>query len=216
MNTLSASDVYDFYGLSLMTGMDDDELIDQRSLHLQEIRQKYIDSLKERIKAEAGYINLDVDGDSLVQLCGRISNALEKEIDQQAEKMRLFGQGFNMMDMIQQAHEAKPKGLEAAPEAFRSKQGTSRAMFGGEPWAQISEAFLAIEKAETDSEIILAIDQLNSLQHNTNYVLFDITGYANVHDVLNEKFAAAHPAEFKSKMSKDVIELLVKAGIFND
>lgn len=213
MNSLSASDVYDFYGLSLMTGIEDETLLEERSGYLQEIRQKYIDSLKERIKAEAGYINLDVDGDSIEQLCGRISKSLEKEIDDQAEKMRLFGQGFNMINMIQQAHDARPKGLEAAPEAFRSKQGTSRSLFGGEPWAQISEAFLAIENAKTDSEIILSIDQLNSLQHNTNYVLFDITGYANVHDVLNEKFAASHPRDFKSKMSKNIIDLLNRSGI---
>jgi len=198
-----------------MTGIDDENLLQERSRFLALIRFKYIDSLKARIKAEAGYINLDVDGDSIEQLCSRISNALEREINQQAQQMAMgLSQGFNMASMIQQAHDSRPKGMEAAPEAFRSKQGKSRSMYGGEPWAQISEAFLAIEKAQTDSEIILAIDQLNSLQHNTNYVLFDITGYANVHDVLNEKFEASHPKDFKSKMSKDVIQLLTKAGIF--
>lgn len=198
-----------------MTGLDDEDLLQERSAFLRSIQDKYIQSLKERIKAEAGYIDLEVDGDSIEQLCKRISNALEDEINDQAAQMAMgMSQGFNMLNMLQQAHEDQPKGLEAAPEAFRSKQGTSRSMYGGEPWAQISEAFLAIERAETDSEIILSIDQLNSLQHNTNYVLFDITGYANVHDVLNEKFAASHPSEFKSKMSKPVIELLKKAEIF--
>ena len=90
-------------------------------------------------------------------------------------------------------------------------------MFGGEPWAKISEAFTKIEEALGPKATILAIDHLNALAHNCCAVIFDLTGtryggsvtqHAAIKAVLDDKFKAKTPKEFAKKMSKDVRNFL--------
>lgn len=215
---LSTSDVYDFYGLTLLSGPDHVAFKERRRELLLDIKKKYVKSLKDRIKLEAKLIGLDIVEDSIEAIVKKVSEALGDEIAEQAEEMRIMNRGFNVMRFLDKFHnKPQPTGLEVAPGAFRSDEGKKMAMYGGEPWAQISEAFLAIERSETDSEIILAIDALNSLQHNTNYVLFDIAGVAGVEqiqDIMQEKFTSG-PKELADHMSSSVKKLLVEAKILD-
>ena len=215
-NPLTSADVYNFYGLTMLSAPEYKAFKSRRMELLLDIKQKYVEALKSRIKAEAGYIDLDVEGDSIEAILKQVSNHLNSALEAEAESMRKYdSKGFNIMKFVKQFHTDKPKGLETAPDAFRSKQGTSVSMFGGEPWAKIAEAFLAIAQAKTDSEIILSIDALNSLQHNTNYVLVDIAGVPGVdqlQEMMNEKFVSG-PKELAPKMSVLVRELLEDAGV---
>ena len=216
MTTLTSSDVYDFYGLTMLAGPTYAAFKTRRFEHLLDIKSKYVAALKSRIKAEAGYIDLDVDGDSIEAILGQVEKHLSGAIEAEASSMMKFGsKGFNIINFVKKFHTDKPKGLEAAPDAFRSSAGTKRSMFGGEPWAQISEAFLAIAKAESAIEIVLSIDALNSLQHNTNYVLVDIAGVPGVDQLramMEEKFHSG-PKDLAPKMSNKVRGLLKEAGI---
>jgi hypothetical protein len=214
---LSIDDVYSFYGLSCVDAPTlDDEARKIYSFHLKHIQSQYIKTLRKRIVEEAGYIGLDVNGDSIASLVKKVTDGLQEQLKKQSAKMTAIGVGFNIMDMIKSEHSKKPKSLENAADAFRSKDGKSRSMFGGDPWAKISEAFMKIEEAATSKEIIFAIDQLNDLQHNTCAVIFDLTGtrgsagdnHAAVQAVLDEKFKAKSPQEFADKMSSDVREFL--------
>jgi hypothetical protein len=188
--------------------------------YLSEIRTHYVVTLKKRIKEEAGYLNLDVDGSSIAALLKNMKNKMDEEIVKQSARMSATGSGFNMMDMVKSTHSAKPKALEASAEAFRSKEGR-RPAFGGEPWAKICEAFLAIEQAQSSKAIVTSIDLLNSLQHNCCHVLFDLTGtrggggsnHTDVKAVLDDKFKAKTPKEFASKMSGDVRSFLKEQGV---
>lgn len=219
---LSVSDVYDFYGLSVL----DETTLDTESkqmytFFLVEIRDNYIKTLKRRIKEEAGYLGLDVEQSSIEIMVKKVSEKLGDEIKRQSNSMAAMGKGFDMMSMIKAQHAAKVPGMENAAEQFRSKQGKSRGAFGGEPWAKISEAFLAIEKAESNKSIVLAIDHLNDLQHNCCHVIFDLTGtrggggdkHADVQAVLDEKFSAKSPKDFADKMSSDVRKFLKEQKI---
>lgn len=211
---LAASDVFNFYGLTMLSGPAYAAFHSIRRGFLLEIKAKYVDSLKSRIKAEAGYINLDVDGDNIHTIIRKITDHLDSAIESQLDSMRA-GNAFDVLSFVKQFHDQAPKGMECAPDLFRSDEGKKRQMFGGEPWAKISEAFLNIEKAKTDTEIILAIDALNSLQHNTNYVLVDIAGVRGVDELraLMQEKAEVDPKDVAHKMSPEVCDLLKDAGI---
>lgn len=219
---LSVSDVYDFYGLSLLKEEDlKDEPRKLFNYYLTTIRDNYVKTLKRRIIEEAGYLGMSVDGTNLESLISSLSKKLSQEISRQAANMAASGVGFDMMTMIR-AQQQKPKPtLDGAADAFRSSKGKSRALFGGEPWAKISEAFLAIERAQTAKNIILAIDHLNMLAHNCCAVIFDLTNtrgsagsmYEDVKAILDEKFKAKTPQDFADKMSGDVRLFLEEQGI---
>jgi hypothetical protein len=217
---LKVSDVYDFYGLSVI----DEKTLDEEgknlfSFYLTEIQQAYVKTLKKRIIEEAGYMSLDVAGASIEAMLRDMKGKMDEQIKAQAASMSRTGLGFNMMELIKSEHKEhnKPKDkMAGAADAFRSKQGKSMSAFGGEPWAVISEAFLAIEKAKSNKAIIESIDHLNDLQHNCCHVIFDLTGtrggggsnHNAVQAVLNEKFKAKTPREFAGKMSSDVRNFL--------
>ena len=214
---LSVNDVYDFYGLAMLSEADlKGEDLQQYVFFLTEIRDNYIKTLKKRIKEEAGYLGLDVENTSIEAMVKKVSEKLNDEIKRQSTSMAAMGKGFDMMSMIKAQHAQKVPGMENAAEQFRSKQGKSRSAFGGEPWAKISEAFLAIERAESPKSIVLAVDHLNALQHNCCHVIFDLTGtrggggdnHQAVQEVLEDKFKAKTPKEFADKMSSDVRSFL--------
>lgn len=214
---LDVSDVYDFYGLSCVTeGNLDDEGKKMYSFFLSEIKRKYVISLQKRIKEEAGYLGLDIDGTNIESLMSNMKKGIDEQIKEQSNKMARTGAGFNMMDMIKTTYNAKPKGMENAASAFRIKD-KQRPAFGGEPWAKISEAFLSVERAESNKAIILSIDHLNDLAHNCCAVLFDLTGtrYGGtadnrkaIQEILDEKKNAPTPKGYASKMSGDVKSFL--------
>lgn len=182
------ADVYDFYGMILLE--DKPLSVDDRATYdtlMRDIRRKFVTALKSRIIAEAGYIGIDLKVMSIEAMCKKISDTLAEAVTKEADTMAALGTGFKLMNFIENVHNNKPPDpFYTAPDAFRSKEGTKRAMFGGEPWAKISEAFIKVEKAQTTKEIIYAIDITCDLQHNTNHVLFDITG-GDVKAILDQK-----------------------------
>lgn len=218
---LETHDIYDFYGLTMV---DRDSLpapnLRLFKFYLNEIKRKYIESLAHRIRLEAKWMGLDLQGNSITALVGKLSAKMDEEIQKQAGNMRMMGAGFDMLSFVKAQQGQKQRDLDVAADTFRSKEGKSRAAFGGEPWAKISDAFLRVEKATSEQEIILAIDALNSLQHNCCHVLFDLTNTRGgsgedataVKAVLEEKFKAKTPKEFGKKMSNDVRKFLKEVG----
>lgn len=213
---IDVSDVYDFYGLSCVTEASlNEEEKKMFTFFLNEIQRKYVISLKKRIKEEAGYLGLDIEGTNIETLMTNMKKGIDEQIKQQASKMARTGSGFNMMDIIKDTMNAKPKGMENAAAAFRVKE-KQRPAFGGEPWAKIAEAFLGVERAKSNKDIILAIDHLNDLQHNCCHVLFDLTGtrggggeaHKAIAEILDEKKHAKTPRDFAPKMSSDVRSFL--------
>jgi hypothetical protein len=213
---IDVSDVYDFYGLTCVTESDlNPEGVQMYTFFLKEIQRKYVVALKKRIKEEAGYLGLDIEGTNIATLMNNMKKGIDEQIKQQATKMARTGTGFNMMDIIKDTMNTKPKGMENAAAAFRVKE-KQRPAFGGEPWAKISEAFLGVEAAKSNKEIILSIDHLNDLQHNCCHVLFDLTGtrggggdaHKAIAEILDEKRDAKTPKEFAPKMSGDVRSFL--------
>ena len=214
---LKAADVYDLYGLSMLSRNQlDEDGRRMRTFFLHQVKKAYVDSLKARIVAEAGYINIDLKEGSIASMVSSMGEKMNAAIEKQAGGAAA-GLGFNVLDMVQQAHQRpqqrhdRSAEMTHAADDFRSDKGKSRSAFGGEPWAKISEAFVAVERANTDDAIIQSIDHLNSLQHNTNHVLFDLAG-GGIQAVLDEKFKAKKPREFASKLSGDVRKFLKQWG----
>ena len=213
---IDVSDVYDFYGLSCITESSlNDEESKMYTFFLNEIKRKYVIALRKRIKEEAGYLGLDIEGTNLASLLSNMKKGIDEQLAAQAKSMARTGSGFDMMSMIKSQHSNKPKGMENAAATFRVKE-KQRPAFGGEPWAKISEAFLAVEKSTSNKEIVLSIDHLNDLAHNCCAVLFDLTGTRGTADenhkaiqrILDEKKNARTPREYSSKMSSDVKSFL--------
>ena len=218
---ISVEDVFSFYGLTMVVESDlkTDDAKQMFNFFLKDIQKKYVDALRKRIKEEAGYLGLDIEGTNIESLMRNMRSGLDEQIKSQSARMATLGTGFNMMDHVRSTMGAKPKGMETAADAFRIKE-KQRPAFGGEPWAKISEAFLGVERASSPKEIILAIDHLNDLAHNTCEVLFDLTGtrsggngHQEIKKILDEKKNATHPREFASKMSGDVQSFLRDQGI---
>ena len=211
--TLSISDIYNFYGLILLEDTDGVSPEDKSKyeIEIRLIRDKFITALKSRIIAEAGYIGIDLKNASIEAMVGRIKTKLNEEIVNNASKMAAFGTGFKLMDFVQNMEGIKqPDPIYNASDAFRSTKGKSRSMYGGEPWAKISEAFINVEKAKPTREIIGAIDHLCDLQHNTNYVLFDITSGGNIREVLDMKLKDDSLKYFIKNMTPEFKELATK------
>lgn len=218
---LETHDIYDFYGLT-MVNRDALPSPNQRlfKFYLNEIKRKYIESLAHRIRLEAKWMGLDLQGNSITALVNKLTTKMDEEIKKQSKNMMALGTGFDMLAFVQAHQKQKQRDMDIAADTFRSEEGKSRPAYGGEPWAKISDAFLRVEKAVSDQEIILAIDALNSLQHNCCHVLFDLTNTRGasgedataIKAVLEEKFKAKTPKEFEKKMSSDVRKFLKEVG----
>lgn len=248
---LSAEDIYDVYGLEWVykanqTNLDgeDRSLI---SFRLQEIRDTYVAACKSRIRAEARFLGIKLDGDgfSFSQVIEEIKKSIGKAMEQNAEKMMRGGK-FNLMGTILAAHQAGGadlKGIDVAkyglnpaappppkkdvdPNWFMKTKDHGGRVWEDPRWAEIAKAYVAIEEAQTEDQIIQSIDRINQLQHNSFHVLIDLqtgrmlTDYTNqtddrearkrLQEVLNMKLEATSVEEFKDRMSGDVRKLLHK------
>jgi hypothetical protein len=85
--------------------------------------------------------------------------------------------------------------------------------FGGEPWAQIADGWLRLHNAKHAGEIIVAIDHVYDLQHNTDTVFNKIDSYAKggsydwVMKALDHKRYLVSPHEMIEHVSKPMQEL---------
>lgn len=247
---LSAEDIYDVYGLEeLLSAPLEASDLTQVTQRLHEIKDAYVHACKSRIRAEARFLGLDVEDISFAAMLGRIKDhlgkAIQKSMMANAERMQRGG-SFNLMAEILKAHQAAgsmPEGVDPAkygvkvappvprpdvdPDWF--KKGTSGRVTEDPKWAEITKAYLAVDKAITNREIVSAIDTLNQLQHNSFHVLIDLqTGRmlndfsnatdhnaarARLQEILNIKQNATDVATFAGKMSGDVRKLLTKYRI---
>lgn len=245
---LSPEDIYDVYGCESLIRIPDLEPGDLTmvTMRLTEIRDIYVAATKSRIRAEAVFCGVKLDGDQfrLEDVLDQIKKSLTKAMEAEADKMARGG-SFNLMQHIMKAHVASgtvPKGVDPTkfginPEAlvrpktpdvdpnWFMKQATGR-MWDNPKWAEIAKTFLDVEKAETNQQIVSAIDRLNQLQHNSFHVLIDLqTGrmlrdYTNQSDdrearkrlqeVLDMKLNARSVMDFAAQMSGDVRKLLVQ------
>lgn len=246
---LSAEDIYDVYGLEsiLNSGANlDSEDRTIVSMRLREIRDTYVAACKSRIRAEARFLGIKLDGDgfSFTQVINEIKNNISKAMEKNAEKM-MRGGSFNLMGTILAAHQASGAdlkgidisrfGLKSAtpppkkdvdPNWFMKTKDHGGRVWEDPRWAEIAKAYVAIESAQTNQEIVLAIDRINQLQHNSFHVLIDLqtgrmlTDYTNqtddrearqrLQEVLNIKLESAGVEQFKDKMSNDVRKVLHK------
>lgn len=245
---LSAEDIYDVYGLERINSIPnlDPEDTALLTFRLHEIRGFYLSACKSRIRAEAQYLGVKLTGDgfSFTQVLDEIKRNIGKAMEQNAEKM-MRGGSFNLMHHILSAHQAagadlkgidtsrfglttqtKPTQKDVDPNWFMDTKKHGGRVWEDPRWAEIAKAFLAIEEATTNQEIITAIDRINQLQHNSFHVLIDLqtgrmlTNYTNqtddrqarkrLQEILNLKLTATSTEEFKNQMSPDVRKLITK------
>ena len=247
---LSAEDIYDVYGLEYVIkvkpssgfSLDDDNMI---SFRLNEIKAAYVHACKSRIRAEAGYLGIAAGGDfSFSGLLDQIKNSLPNLMEKEAEKM-MYGGHIDVMSHIINAHRAaggdlkgidtsrfnvtkdqvKPPSVDPSWFVAGSSSNTKYGRIYENPrWHEIAKAYLAVEAAQTNDQIISSIDRLNQLQHNSFHVLIDLqTGrmlknFTNESDdrearkvlqeILDVKMKSDTIDKFKDRMSHEVRKLI--------
>lgn len=248
---LSAADIYDLYGIeSIITNRSGTE-IDHgdntfMSMRLQEVKAAYVAACKSRIRAEARFLGIELDGDgfSFTRVLDQIKKNIGKTMEADAQHM-MRGGSFNLMGTILKAHQAAGANLQdidvarfgvgkalptpkkdVDPDWFLKGKEHGARMWDNPRWAEIAKAYVEIEEANTNHEIIRSIDRINQLQHNSFHILIDLqtgrmlTDYTNqvdhnearkrLQEVLNLKLNATSVNVFKDKMSSDIQKLLTK------
>lgn len=255
---LGPEDIYDLYGcewiLNARRSADNLDQADEQlvSFRLREIQAAYVHACTARIRAEAKFLGVGLEeGSSLTDIMKHLSGLLEAEMASQAEKM-MHGGGFNMMGAILKAHQMgggdlsgidlSKYGVAKAPPVPKKdvdpewflKGDKSKRMFDDPKWHEIAKAFVAVEQANTDKEIVRSIDFLNQLQHNSFHILIDLqtgrmlTKYEgavdhdqarkNLQEILDAKLKSTSVHGFISKMGKEIRDLVLKydpSTIFN-
>jgi hypothetical protein len=196
---LETQDIFDFYGCEfLLRGTKSKLEPDERKTveyRLNEIHEIYVNSVRERIKAELVFcgvkeIELNV-GFSIKSMITKADDMLAKEMEKQANKM-MFGGGFNMMGVMMAAHQQaggdmagfdksklKKMGLTVPKEPVKKvdnsvQENMDKGFFHNPKWKTIADAFIALEEAKDIDAKISAIDFLNDLQHNSFHLLIDL------------------------------------------
>jgi hypothetical protein len=249
---LTETDIFDVYGLEWVLQAPHIDEDDNRfiSFRLGEIRDAYIHATKSRIRAEAEHLGINTGDLSVADMLGLIRDQLGRAITDgmiaNADRMQRGG-SFNLMGEILKAHQAAgslPKGIDptkygVTPTPADPRPDVDPNWFMPSPktwhpgrvtsdprWADIAKAYLAIDAAKDNHQIISAIDRLNQLQHNSFHVLIDLqtgrmlTDYSNATDdrnarkrlqeILDIKLKARSPVSVASRMSGDVRRLLTK------
>jgi hypothetical protein len=241
MRLLKPEDILDTYGCEwvLQASNIDDEDKDMISFRLNEIKKLYIDIARERIRAEARFVGIELeDGFSFSKLRSEIAKRIEKVV---TDKLMNPAKRVNLMAEIIKAHQStgadmtginlqrfgvmtevpKPTVDVDAHWFIKNDDGS---VHNNPKWAEIANAFAKIEEANSNSAIISSIDKLNQLQHNSFHILIDLqTGrmlningahHADAVDrvkkVLDIKFNAKSPHDFIGEMSKDITNLMIK------
>lgn len=206
---LSAEDIYDVYGLEWVlktcSGLDaeDKSLI---SFRLREVKDYYVSACKSRIRAEARFLGINLEGDtfSFSQVIDQIKQNIGKAMEKSADKM-MRGQSFNLMGAILSAHQAAGadlKGIDVGrfglkgaappppkdvdPNWFMKTKDHGGRVWEDPRWAEIAKAFVEVEEARTDDAIIQSIDRINQLQHNSFHVLIDLQTGRMLTDYTNQ------------------------------
>lgn len=192
---LSDSDIFDVYAAqellhSFRELLSEDDLAEVRG-RVYEIHGLYVDSCKARIKAEAVCCGVQLPEHlTLDQMLGKVRQILEvrlttagatgRPVNLMAEILRshqMAGskeiEGINLADYGIKPDVEPPKDKSVDPEWF-TKGDKSKRLYDNPKWAEISRAYVALEAADSAVDMILAIDYLNSLQHNSFHMLIDL------------------------------------------
>lgn len=195
---LTAEDIYDVYGIEWALSKAVLDKADQFVLEdrLRDIKNIYVAACKSRIRAEAKFLGVDLDGDNFQfsRVLTKIGDLIGKAFEQNAEQM-MRGGSFNLMGTILQAHQAggadlkgidlsrfglnngqntKTQPKDVDPDWFMSTKNNGGRVWNDPRWAEIAKAYVAVEEAATSHQIIQSIDRLNQLQHNSFHVLIDL------------------------------------------
>lgn len=124
-----------------------------------------------------------------------------------------------------QAYQAALR-TEAAPEhlanlakfLFGNPKIHWRHAFGGEAWADISDAWMQLHRAHNLKDIIVYIDHVYDIQHNSGSVLDKHASYRDennryewIQQLLDKKASMNNPLELYSKVSPAMKPLLARA-----
>jgi len=243
VNLLSPQDIFDLYGCEYLLNMTilDEEEKSIVEFRVRSIHSSYVHSSRERIKAEAGYLGLDIKDTSIAEMVSKLNKVLDNEIAAQSDNL-MHGQGFNLMKVAIQMAAARGddlKGVDVAKYGLKDKPKIASELSkskidsfinrSSSNWKAIAQAYIKLEKAETIQDMILSIDHLNDLQHNSFHLLIDLqTGRMlgnrsqgvmkgkhdeainTVKEILDIKKNAKDPTDFTNKMSHDIAKMINK------
>lgn len=237
---LDTVDIFDFYGCEFLFNNPEVSPEDksQAEDRIHDIHDLYVNSTRERIKAECKFLGIDdYEGFTIRKAVKLMQKILEKDCFDQADNVRQSGEGMNLMGSILKAHQMAGGDMEginmgafgvAAQDEPVSKNSIDADSLLKDPkWHVIAEAFINLEDANTTKDMILSIDHLNDLQHNSFHLLIDLqTGRMldnqsegkmhgkhsdavdTVKDVLDIKLGASTPLQYADRMSTDVAKLI--------
>ena len=201
VDLLETEDIFDIYGCEYLLNASHAHIRDlepdERDLVLfrvDEIHDKYVASVRERIKSELDFCGVKgiEEGFTIRSMVKTANEMLDKEIEKQADKM-MFGGGFNMMGTMIAARQqagGDMKNLDKkrlremgfgpktiSPEEVQDttiKDNMEEGFFNNPKWEVIADAFIFLEEASNTNQKIQAIDRLNDLQHNSFHLLIDL------------------------------------------
>ena len=184
---------FDFYGLSLIPEGFDEYTDKYRNLIYQEIKNEYLTYLESAIRGEARHYNRDW-GESSPETAS---------MQELADKFR---EGEELLTDTEVAmwNEANPEELARKG----SPQTAWDSNFGGETWEQIANAFTQLQNATSLNDIMVAIDHIHDLEHNTESVFNKDPEYTSGFIGDLDIKATATSQELLSYLSSDVRKLL--------
>lgn len=195
---LEEQDIFDVYGVDALIGtaevpgpnlarFDEKTVLDRIS----EIHAIYVSACKARIRSEARFCGVDLEGElSVSRMLEKVRDFISEAFNKQAET----GQQVDLLSTILGAHSMAGTdmsdfdlgrvGMEAPPEVEKvpdpdvdpdwfTKQGDDR-MWDNPKWNEIAKAYVKLEEATCPRDMVQAIDLLNSLQHNSFHLLIDL------------------------------------------
>jgi hypothetical protein len=190
---LSERDIFDVYGCQELLqrpflGDDDRATVHGRVF---EIHAKYVEASKARIRSEAKFVGAGVD---LVPTLAEMMGKMRQILSESLMRKQMAGGQVNLMQEVIRANQmagVNMKGVDLArfgvkelapiekpPEpdvdpTWFTKSHNSR-IWENPRWVDISTAYLELEKAVDPNSMILTIDRLNQLQHNSFHLLIDL------------------------------------------
>lgn len=198
---LETCDIFDLYGCDYLLNAphahkrqvesDERELI---LFRINEIHDKYIFSVRERIKAELVFCGVSEDdikkGFTISAMVRMAEDLLQEEIGEQTDKM-MFGGGFDMIGAMVKARQQSGGSMEGFDTKRLKKMGIGvsqseetkdtsvedhmeEGFFNNPKWSEIAQAFVDLENAHAVDQKIQTIDRLNDLQHNSFHLLIDL------------------------------------------
>lgn len=102
-------------------------------------------------------------------------------------------------------------------ELFKDNHVDWVANYGGKAWALIADGWLRLNNAKTEKDIIIAIDHIYDLQHNTGSVFSKLQSYYKgnrtiwLDNALNFKAKIKNPYEIINRVSPSLRQLAIRA-----